>query len=49
MVSDERPLRHRNPGGEDEITFRLFENEHLGTVKYDDFRRLYELNKSPDS
>lgn len=32
-----------------EIAFRLFDVERLGTVKYDDFRRLYELNKGPDS
>ncbi|EGZ74406.1 hypothetical protein NEUTE2DRAFT_57792, partial [Neurospora tetrasperma FGSC 2509] len=49
VVSDEPPLRHLNPGAEDEIAFRLLEIERLGTVKYDDFRRLYELNQSPDS
>ncbi|EGS18692.1 uncharacterized protein CTHT_0052990 [Thermochaetoides thermophila DSM 1495] len=37
------------PDAEYEIAFRLFDVERLGTVKYDDFRRLYELNKGPDS
>lgn len=37
------------PDAEFEIAFRLFDVERLGTVKYDDFRRLYELNKGPDS
>lgn len=32
-----------------EIAFRLFDVERLGHVKYDEFRRLYELNKGPDS
>ncbi|TLD21131.1 hypothetical protein PspLS_08914 [Pyricularia sp. CBS 133598] len=33
------------PDAEYEIAFRLFDVERLGTVKYEDFRRLYELNK----
>ncbi|KAK3491296.1 putative mitochondrial carrier protein ARALAR1 [Neurospora crassa] len=37
------------PDAEYEIAFRLFDVERLGTVKYDDFRRLYELNKGPNS
>ncbi|KAK3350545.1 hypothetical protein B0H65DRAFT_567150 [Neurospora tetraspora] len=37
------------PDAEYEIAFRLFDVERLGTAKYDDFRRLYELNKGPDS
>ncbi|KAK0719831.1 mitochondrial carrier domain-containing protein [Lasiosphaeris hirsuta] len=37
------------PDAEYEIAFRLFDVERLGTVKYVDFRRLYELNKGPDS
>jgi len=37
------------PDAEYEIAFRLFDVERLGTVKYEDFRRLYELNKGPDS
>ncbi|KAK4452466.1 calcium-binding mitochondrial carrier protein [Podospora aff. communis PSN243] len=37
------------PDAEYEIAFRLFDVERLGTVKYDDFRRLYELNKGPES
>ena len=37
------------PDAEYEIAFRLFDVERLGTVKYDDFRKLYELNKGPDS
>ncbi|KAJ4387066.1 mitochondrial aspartate-glutamate transporter agc1 [Neurospora sp. IMI 360204] len=37
------------PDAEYEIAFRLFDVERLGTVKYDDFGRLYELNKGPDS
>ncbi|KAH8664005.1 mitochondrial carrier domain-containing protein [Xylariales sp. PMI_506] len=32
-----------------EIAFRLFDVGRIGTVKYDDFRRLYELNKGSDS
>ncbi|KAK4113853.1 mitochondrial carrier [Canariomyces notabilis] len=37
------------PDAEYEIAFRLFDVDRLGAVKYDDFRRLYELNKGPDS
>ncbi|KAK3940741.1 calcium-binding mitochondrial carrier protein [Diplogelasinospora grovesii] len=37
------------PDAEYEIAFRLFDVDRLGTVKYDDFRKLYELNKGPDS
>lgn len=37
------------PDAEYEIAFRLFDVERLGHVKYDDFRRLYELNKGPES
>ncbi|KAK3327384.1 mitochondrial carrier domain-containing protein [Cercophora scortea] len=37
------------PDAEYEIAFRLFDVERLGKVKYDDFRKLYELNKGPES
>lgn len=37
------------PDAEYEIAFRLFDVERLGHVKYDEFRRLYELNKGPES
>jgi solute carrier family 25 (mitochondrial aspartate/glutamate transporter), member 12/13 len=37
------------PDAEYEIAFRLFDVDRLGSVKYEDFRRLYELNKGPDS
>jgi solute carrier family 25 (mitochondrial aspartate/glutamate transporter), member 12/13 len=37
------------PDAEYEIAFRLFDVERLGSVKYDDFRKLYELNKGKDS
>jgi solute carrier family 25 aspartate/glutamate transporter 12/13 len=37
------------PDAEYEIAFRLFDVDRLGTVKYEDFRQLYELNKGPDS
>lgn len=37
------------PDAEYEIAFRLFDVERTGNVKYDDFRRLYELNKGPDN
>ncbi len=33
------------PDAEYEIAFRLFDIERLGTVRFEDFRRLYELNK----
>ncbi|KAI1337483.1 mitochondrial carrier [Xylariaceae sp. FL0016] len=32
-----------------EIAFRLFDVDRTGTVKYDDFRKLYELNKGDGS
>lgn len=37
------------PDSEYEIAFRLFDVDRTGHVKYDDFRKLYELNKGPDS
>lgn len=37
------------PDAEYEMAFRLFDIERLGTVKYSDFRKLYELNKGPDT
>ncbi len=37
------------PDAEYEIAFRLFDLEGTGTVKYDDFQRLYHLNKGPSS
>ncbi|KAM7201452.1 calcium-binding mitochondrial carrier protein [Rhypophila sp. PSN 637] len=37
------------PDAEYEIAFRLFDVERLGKVKYDDFQKLYELNKGPES
>lgn len=37
------------PDAEYEIAFRLFDVERVGRVKYEDFRRLYELNKGPES
>ncbi|UNI19066.1 mitochondrial aspartate-glutamate transporter agc1 [Purpureocillium takamizusanense] len=37
------------PDAEYEIAFRLFDVDRTGTVKYEDFRKLYELNKGPDS
>ncbi|KAL2260628.1 hypothetical protein VTK26DRAFT_5305 [Humicola hyalothermophila] len=37
------------PDAEYEIAFRLFDVDRLGIVKYEDFRKLYELNKGPDS
>lgn len=37
------------PDAEYEIAFRLFDVERTGNVKYEDFRRLYELNKGPDN
>ncbi|KAK3378375.1 mitochondrial carrier domain-containing protein [Podospora didyma] len=41
-------LLHK-PDAEYEIAFRLFDVSRTGSVKYDDFRKLYELNKGPDS
>lgn len=37
------------PDAEYEIAFRLFDVDRHGTVKYSDFRKLYELNKGPDT
>jgi solute carrier family 25 aspartate/glutamate transporter 12/13 len=37
------------PDAEYEIAFRLFDVDRLGTVKYENFRKLYELNKGTDS
>ncbi|ODA81730.1 hypothetical protein RJ55_00233 [Drechmeria coniospora] len=37
------------PDAEYEIAFRLFDTERTGNVRYDDFRKLYELNKGPDN
>ncbi|KAG6034008.1 hypothetical protein E4U41_006725 [Claviceps citrina] len=36
------------PDAEYEIAFRLFDVDRTGNVKYDNFRRLYDANKSPD-
>ncbi|KAF5003566.1 hypothetical protein FDECE_9893 [Fusarium decemcellulare] len=37
------------PDAEYQIAFRLFDVERTGSVKYDDFRTLYELNKGPEN
>lgn len=37
------------PDAEYEIAFRLFDVDRTGTVRYDDLKKLYELNKGPDS
>lgn len=37
------------PDAEYEIAFRLFDVQRLGYVEFDEFRRIYELNKGPDS
>ncbi|KAL7625317.1 mitochondrial aspartate-glutamate transporter agc1 [Parahypoxylon ruwenzoriense] len=37
------------PDAEYEIAFRLFDIDRTGNVKYEDFKRLYERNKGPDS
>ncbi|KAI1377293.1 mitochondrial carrier [Hypoxylon crocopeplum] len=37
------------PDAEYEIAFRLFDVDRTGSVKYENFRRLYERNKGPDS
>jgi solute carrier family 25 aspartate/glutamate transporter 12/13 len=37
------------PDAEYEIAFRLFDVDRTGAVKYEQFRKLYELNKGPDS
>ncbi|TAQ88609.1 hypothetical protein B7494_g3047 [Chlorociboria aeruginascens] len=37
------------PDAEYEIAFRLFDIDRTGTVKYDNLKKLYEMNKGPDS
>ncbi|PQE28342.1 mitochondrial carrier protein [Rutstroemia sp. NJR-2017a BBW] len=37
------------PDAEYEIAFRLFDVDRTGIVKYDDLKKLYEMNKGPDS
>ena len=37
------------PDSEYEIAFRLFDVDRTGNVKYEDFRKLYELNKGPNN
>ncbi|KAF8846762.1 mitochondrial carrier [Acephala macrosclerotiorum] len=37
------------PDAEYEIAFRLFDVDQTGYVKYDDLKKLYEMNKGPDS
>lgn len=37
------------PDAEYEIAFRLFDVDRTGTVKYEDLRKLYEMNKGPDT
>ena len=37
------------PDAEYEIAFRLFDVDRTGTVKYDNLKKLYEMNKGPDS
>lgn len=37
------------PDAEYDITFRLFDIEHKGVVEFENFRKLYEMNKGPDS
>ncbi|KAL5329422.1 hypothetical protein ACEPPN_002934 [Leptodophora sp. 'Broadleaf-Isolate-01'] len=37
------------PDAEYEIAFRLFDVDQTGTVKYDDLKKLYEMNKGPDT
>ncbi len=37
------------PDAEYEIAFRLFDVDQTGTVKYDDLKKLYEMNKGPES
>ncbi|RFU25638.1 hypothetical protein B7463_g10710, partial [Scytalidium lignicola] len=37
------------PDAEYEIAFRLFDVDGKGTVKYDDLKKLYEMNKGPNS
>ena len=37
------------PDAEYEIAFRLFDEEGTGTIKYDNFQKLYNLNKGDES
>ncbi|MCJ1291396.1 mitochondrial aspartate-glutamate transporter agc1 [Xylographa carneopallida] len=37
------------PDAEYEIAFRLFDEEGTGTIKYENFQKLYQLNKGDDS
>ena len=37
------------PDAEYEIAFRLFDEEGTGAIKYDNFQKLYNLNKGEDS
>ena len=37
------------PDAEYEIAFRLFDEEGTGTIKYDNFQKLYNLNKGSES
>ena len=37
------------PDAEYEIAFRLFDEEGTGTIKYDHFQKLYNMNKGPES
>lgn len=37
------------PDAEYEIAFRLFDMDNSGTVKYENLKKLYEMNKSPES
>ncbi|MCJ1322773.1 mitochondrial aspartate-glutamate transporter agc1 [Xylographa vitiligo] len=37
------------PDAEYEIAFRLFDEDGTGTIKYDNFQKLYQLNKGDDS
>lgn len=37
------------PDAEYEIAFRLFDEQGTGTIKYDDFQRLYNLNKGKET
>jgi solute carrier family 25 aspartate/glutamate transporter 12/13 len=39
----------KKPDAEYEIAFRLFDVERTGTVKYEDLKKLYNLNKGPDT
>lgn len=37
------------PDAEYDIAFRLFDEEGTGSIKYDNFQKLYNMNKGPDS